>query len=393
MATLKDVAEHANVSMSTAYQVLIGSTDIEDAVCAAVLDSAEALNYRLNITIRDVAAYAGLSVSTVSYVINNNPLIKPATRQRVRNAIRDLGYHPNTTARNLKANETRMIGYAWHVAEDPIRRNPLLDLFLYELAECGEANGYHILTFTQPAQLGIKPYEALINTNRVDGFVLSDISYDDFRITRLLALKFPFAAYGKSNDEWDFPYVDVDGKRGIQLAVDHLIARGHERIALLSYLKGSRFGDLRTEGFLEAMARARLDVHESWIAHSHNALEHGYQATQQILSTKPRPTAIVCANDVMAFGAKRCVESLGLEIGTDIALTGYDDTPVAELIGLTSVRQPIPLIANRLIDLLIAEINHQRPADHHVLLEPSLVVRESSSTARRSRTDMKESIA
>src|SRR5579862_7311373 len=177
MATLKDVADRANVSMSTAYEVLMGSTEVDDVTCAAVIGSAESFHYQLNITIRDVAAYAGVSVTTVSYVINNNPLIKPATRQRVRNAIHDLDYHPNTTARNLKANETRMIGYAWHVVEDPIRRNPLLDLFLYELAQCGESHGYHILTFTEPNRHGTKPYEDLINTNRVDGFVLSNVAY------------------------------------------------------------------------------------------------------------------------------------------------------------------------------------------------------------------------
>jgi DNA-binding LacI/PurR family transcriptional regulator len=383
MATLKDVAERANVSIGTAYEALTGSLDIDDSVSAAVMGAAEALNYQLNITIRDVAAYAGVSVTTVSYVINNNPLIKPATRQRVRTAIRDLGYHPNTTARNLKANETRMIGYAWHVAEDPVRRNPLLDLFLYELAQHGEAHGYHILTFTQPIQNGTKSYEDLINTNRVDGFVLSDLTYDDLRVKRLLDMKVPFAAYGKSNDDWDFPYVEVDGKRGIQLAVEHLLSKGHERIGLISYVQGSRFGDLRTDGFLEAMQWANLPVSESWIAHSPNTLDHAFQAAQQILYTKPRPTAIVCANDIMAFGAQQYIERSGLEIGTDIALTGYDDTPVAELIGLTSIRQPIPLIANKVIELLLADINHQRPADYHVMLEPSLVVRGSSANQRR----------
>src|SRR5262249_23149568 len=119
MATLKDVAEKANVSMAVAYEILSGGADVDEETRANVLTSAEALNYELNITIRDVAAYAGVSVTTVSYVINNNPLTKPATRQRVRNAIRELGYHPNTTARNLKTNETRLLGYAWHVAEDP----------------------------------------------------------------------------------------------------------------------------------------------------------------------------------------------------------------------------------------------------------------------------------
>src|SRR5260221_10755472 len=182
MPTLKDVAELANVSIGDTLRVLSGSTEVNEQTYQAVTAAAKQLNYRLNITIRDVAAYAGVSVTTVSYVINNNPLIKPATRQRVRNAIRDLGYHPNTTARNLKASESRMIGYAWHVAEDPMRRNPLLDLFLYELAQHGEANGYHILTFTQPTQHGFKSYESLINSNRVDGFVLSDVTYDDLRV-------------------------------------------------------------------------------------------------------------------------------------------------------------------------------------------------------------------
>jgi DNA-binding LacI/PurR family transcriptional regulator len=276
-----------------------------------------------------------------------------------------------------------MIGYAWHVAEDPVRRNPLLDLFLYELAEYGEAHGYHILTFTQPPRNGIKPYEVLINTNRVDGFVLSNVRYDDVRVKRLMEMKVPFAAYGKSNDEWDFPYVDVDGKRGIELAVEHLISKGHERIGLIGYLQGSRHGDIRTEGFLEAMQSANLPLVESWVVRTANTLEHAFQATQQILVGKRRPTAIVCANDVMAFGAKRYIESTGLEIGTDIALTGYDDTPVADLIGLTSIRQPIPLIASKVVELLLADISHQRPADHHVILEPSLVVRESSFNVRR----------
>jgi DNA-binding LacI/PurR family transcriptional regulator len=379
MASLKDVATLANVPIATTYQVLTNQSDADDATCAAVLSAASTLNYELNITIKDVAAYAGVSITTVSYVINNNPLIKPATRQLVRKAIRDLQYHPNITARNLKANATRMIGYAWYVAEDRMRRNPLLDLFLYELAQYAESQGYHILTFTQPVQHESKSYEDLINTNRVDGFVLSDVTYDDIRISRLLDMKVPFAAYGRSNDDLDFSYVDVDSRRGIELAVEHLISKGHERIALITYREGLRFGDLRTQGFIEAMQRASLPVHEKWLIHSPNTLEHAAEATKQILAGRQRPTAIVCANDVMAFGAKRYIESMDLEVGTDIALTGYDDTTVAELIGLTSVRQPIPMVASKVMELLLAEINHQPLPERQIILEPSLVVRDSSS--------------
>jgi len=276
-----------------------------------------------------------------------------------------------------------MIGYAWHVAEDPIRRNPLLDLFLYEMAQCAEACGYHILTFIQSPHDGTNAYEQLNNTNRVDGFVISDVVYDDRRVRRLLEMKAPFAAYGKSGDEWDFPYVDVDGRRGIQLAVEHLLSKGHERIGLISYPQGSRIGDSRTEGYMVAMQEAGLPIREEWVAHTHNTLEYAVNAAQQILSSRPRPTAIVCANDAMAFGVKHYVESIGLEIGTDVALTGYDDTPVAELLGLTSLRQPIALIASNVVDLLLAEINHQRPEEHQIVLEPTLIVRASSQTARK----------
>lgn len=385
MTTLKDVAERANVSIADAYHVMAGdSSEVNEQVVAAVMEASQALAYKLNITIRDVAAYAGVSVSTVSYVINNNPLTKPMTRRRVRDAIRDLDYHPNTTARNLKASETRMIGYGWHVAEDAIHRNPLLDLFLYELAQYAESCGYHILTFTQPPNRSIKPYEDLSNSNRLDGFILSDVGYDDVRVKRLLEMKAPFAAYGKSNDEWDFPYVDVDGRRGMQLAVEHLLTKGHERIGLLSWPQGSRIGDSRTQGYLETMQNANLPIRENWIAHTANTLEHALNATKQILSGKPRPTAIVCANDAMALGAKSYIESIGQEIGTDIALTGYDDTPVAELIGLTSVRQPIALIASNVVDLLLADLNNQRPLQHQIVLEPTLVVRTSSQNARKS---------
>jgi DNA-binding LacI/PurR family transcriptional regulator len=383
MASLKDVAEQANVPMSTAYQVLAGTADVDTETRANVLATAEALNYQLNITIKDVAAYAGVSVTTVSYVINNNPLTKPATRQHVRNAIRELGYHPNTTARNLKTNETRLIGYSWHVAEDPIRRNPLLDLFLYELAQCAEAQGYHILTFTQPNHESVQSYQELINTNRVDGFVLSDVLYGDIRVKYLLERQVPFVTYGRANGDGDFPYVDVDGKRGIQLAVEHLISKGHERIGMISWPKGFRIGDQRTQGYFEAMEIANLPIRDTWVVHSANTMQHAFQATEQLLSRKPRLTAIACANDVMAFGAKRYIESIGLEIGTDISLTGYDDTPVAELIDLTSVSQPIAAIANRIIDLLVAELNHQRPTDHHMILEPNLVVRKSSANFRK----------
>src|SRR3569623_1505069 len=101
MASLKTVADKANVSILTAYQALNNSADVDATVRHAVSQAADVLNYNLNISLRDVAAYAGVSTTTVSYVLNNNPLVKPATRELVMRAIKDLNYHPKTIACTL----------------------------------------------------------------------------------------------------------------------------------------------------------------------------------------------------------------------------------------------------------------------------------------------------
>jgi DNA-binding LacI/PurR family transcriptional regulator len=378
MASLKQVAEKANVSVQTAYQALNNSLEVDAATRNAVSQAAHSLKYNSNVTLRDVAAYAGVSTTTVSYVINNNPLVKPATRQLVNQAIKDLNYHPNTNARNLKSNETRMIGYAWHVMEDPIRRNAILDRFLYDMAQAAESYGYHVLTFTQPAQLGFKPYEALISTNRVDGFILTDTTFNDSRIRNLMDKKVPFAAWGHSNPEWNYPYIDVDGRRGMELAVEHLLLRGHRRIAFLGWPDGTVVGDARKKGYYDAMREAGIEPRPEWIGYTPNIVEHAYRTAQQVLSASPSPTAVVCVNDVMALGVRSYLESVNLQIGEDVAVTGYDDTPIAELLGLTSVRQPVNEVASKVIDLLMAEIQGITLPKRQIILQPSLIVRTSS---------------
>lgn len=378
MANLMNVAEKANVSILTAYKALNTPLEVDANTRKVVSDVASSLNYSLNITLRDVAAYAGVSVTTVSYVINRNPLVKPATKDLVLQAIKDLNYHPNTAARSLKENRTRMIGYAWHTMEDPVRRNAILDRFLYDMAQAAESYGYHVLTFSQPSQLGFKSYEELIHTNRVDGFVLTDTSFNDYRIQNLLKRKIPFAAWGTSNPEWDFPYVDVDGQRGIELAVEHLLLRGHERIALLTWPDGTVVGDVRKKGYCEALKVAGITPRPEWIAYTPNIVDYAYHAAQQVLSYKPLPTAVVCVNDVMALGVRKYLESVGLKIGEDMAVTGYDDTPIADLLGLTSVQQPVATVASRVVDLLMAEIQNTPLLKHQIILEPTLIVRDSS---------------
>lgn len=333
-------------------------------------------------TIRDVAALAGVSVSTVSYVLNDNPLVKTATRQRVKEAIQTLGYRPNSTARNLKASRTRMIGYAWHRVQDEGQRNQVLDRFLYEVAQATEANGFHVLTFAQSGAHEEKSYTELIRTNRVDGFVLSDTTYHDPRIHALLELDFPFACFGRADPNWDFPYADDDGQRGVGLVVEHLRAQGHARIAMLGWPEGTVVGDVRVRGYQEALSGAGIPPLPYLLARTPNDVAHATRAAERLLSRAPRPTAIICATDTIAIGVSKYLESAGLRIGTDVAVASYDDTPVAEALGLTSVHQRIDIIARAVTELLMGKIRGIPAAEAHIMVAPTLVVRASSGTDR-----------
>jgi DNA-binding LacI/PurR family transcriptional regulator len=380
--SLKQVADAANVSMLTAYHALRDQDSVEPEVRRVVQAAASAHDYSLTITIRDVAALAGVSVGTVSHVLNDSPLTKSETRLRVLQAIKDLDYRRNSIARGLKSNQSRLIGYAWHSADDPIRRNALLDRFLYDMAQAAEAWGYHILTFAQANEGSVRSYEELIQSARVDGFVLSDIAYEDARVRFLLKTGMPFVTFGRTGTGGDYPSVDIDGEQGMRLVVEHLVARGHQRIALLNWPAGMRIADSRTEGYRAALAEAGIAPRDAWIGETRNSVDQSLFVTQQVLSTRPRPTAIACANDVMALGVMRYLEQAGMRVGVDVAVTGYDDTPVAELLELTSVRQPTDVVAVRVIEMLVGEIQGTPVPRRTVLLEPSLVVRASSRNQR-----------
>ena len=381
MATLKEVAELSGVSMLDAFDVLKDTGSVDEVIRQRVQRSAETLKYRLRITQIDVADLAGVAKGTVSYALNGSDLITEATRLRVMEAASVLGYRPNTIARNLRKNQAGVIGYSWHVADDPTLMNNLLDRFIYRVTQAAEEEGFHLLTFIQPQENADKVYDDLISTNRVDGFILSDIRYHDPRIARLSQMGAPFVAFGGMYiDNAEFAYVDVDGKRGIELVVNHLLKIGHERIGLLNWSPGWLVGDAREAGYRAAMAKAGIEIQPNWIGYTPNILRSASAVTQQIMTSKVPPTAVICTNDVMAFGAKTYFDDVGLRIGQDVALTGYDDDPTSEFLGITSVRQPIDAVAATAFEILLGEISGEHSAQRQTIFEPTLIIRRSTVT-------------
>ncbi|MGC9399506.1 MAG: LacI family DNA-binding transcriptional regulator [Anaerolineae bacterium] len=334
------------------------------------------------ITIKEVAQRAKVSIATVSYAFNRRDAISAETRARVFAAAEELGYRPNVMASNLRRQESRILGYSWH----PLPKDhwhPVLDRFLYAMAAAAEARGYHILTFTGGSGDEVwQTYEALMLSQRVDGFVLSDTNADDVRIRGLLERGFPFVAFGRANEAWDFPYVDVDGEAGVAQAVEHLLELGHRRIGLVTWPQGSLTGRYRNQGYRRTLAAAGLSVDPAWIVRGENDEAAARAGAQQLLALpeERRPTAIVAVSDLMALGVMRALYSAGLQPGQDVAVVGYDDIPTAQYLQppLSSVRQPIVEVGERVVEMLLQVIAGEPLEARRVLLEPELIVRASS---------------
>jgi DNA-binding LacI/PurR family transcriptional regulator len=329
--------------------------------------------------IADVAELAGVSVATVSLVLNGKGNISDATRSRVMEAAQTLGYTPSAHARNLRGNQARVVGYAYDRHRS--RFNPVLDNFLYEILRISESNGRNVLLFAHESGTGVEAYRSLVKSRRVDGFILSHTQQDDERFVYLQANHIPFAAFGRSNSPMDARahWVDVDGEAGMEAAVEHLLACGYRRIAFVGWPQGSVSGDGRYAGYVKAMQAADLPLNFNWIRRTRNDIMSGYEAGQDLMSLPEPPEAIAAVSDIIAVGILRGM----LEHGQRVAVTGFDDTPIAEFSHppLTSLQQPVDEVARLLMQMLIAQFEKQSVPTLHHMLKPRLVVRASSTLA------------
>jgi DNA-binding LacI/PurR family transcriptional regulator len=334
-------------------------------------------------TLKDVAALAGVSYQTVSKVLNGTYAVPPETEARIRAAVDRLGYVPSQQARNLRSRRSWMIGYSW-VATDPATTpSPVMDEFLTAMVEEAEEAGFYLLPFTRRTTADqVADYRRLIETDRVDGFVLSSIDYGDPRIEYLLRERVPFVAFGRADAGQDVPSVDVDGAAGSGLAVDHLAGLGHRRLAIVGLPVGSRVGDERLAGFREAAGRHGIEVPDRLVARGPDTAESGRELAAVMLRGDPaaRPSAIVAMSDTLAVGVLDAARAAGLEPGRDLAVTGFDDSPVARYLrpALTTLHQPLHEAGRRCIRMLAALIEGHEPDEREVRLAPTLVVRETT---------------
>jgi DNA-binding LacI/PurR family transcriptional regulator len=338
------------------------------------------------ITLKDVANLAGVSYQTVSKVINHKVQVTKETEEHIWQAVETLRYRPNHTARALRSQRSLTIGYSWPPSPHD-QANPILDQFLQSIFEAAEERGYYLLCFpfrTDP-QEQLATYGKLIDSGRVDGFILSSVEYQDPRVLLLLERNFPFTAFGRSDPELIFPWIDVDGARGIAMAVSHLLEMGHTRVGVLAWPESSRVGNDRMEGYFHTLHTAGITPKPSWIMRGEGRFAFGYKSTLEMLRLpeNERPTALIALNDPMAIGAMQAARECKIAIGPQLAIASFDDTPMVQYLDppLTSVRQPVWEVGQRIIPMLLDYIENGRlPEPTTVLVNPQLIIRGSTGS-------------
>jgi DNA-binding LacI/PurR family transcriptional regulator len=328
-------------------------------------------------TITTVAERARVSRQTVSNVLNAPHRVQPDTQQRVRAAIAELGYRPHRAARQLRTHRSNLIAMrmAPFSEEDA---GSIVDRFVHAVAESGERLGFRTLVFTAIDDNDeIGNYQDLLSSYELDAFVLTDTHHRDRRTSWLRKQGVPFVTFGRPwgvrAKHW---WVDVDGKTGTIAATERLLDAGHRRIGFIGWPVGSGIGDDRRSGWVSSMRAAGVEPTDLLVT-GENTVAEGYRCATELVN-RHRAEALVCVSDTLALGALAMIRDRVSRGGTALPVIGFDDSPGAAAMGLTTVAQPLREAAATCVRLLTTFLEEgESAADHHVLLAPHLVIRDS----------------
>jgi DNA-binding LacI/PurR family transcriptional regulator len=307
-------------------------------------------------TIQDVAQIAGVGRQTVSNVLNGSGRVGEAARARVLDAVTVLGYQPHHGARSLRSRRTRQFAYIMpRIQLRP--RNLIMMHFLQALAAQSARRHYGVLIVVPDADPR-DDMRRMIASRSVDAFVLSELKPGDPRVELLAEQGVPFACFGRTSASLPQSWADIDNTAAQAAAVSHVLEQGFTRLAYVGYATPEYWDADRAAGFRAGLASHGLpDDSATRIEVPDDPSAHG-----QILSmiAAVRPDAVIAGSDRIAVTVYNAAAELGLRIGRDLAVTGFDGSVAGDLLSprLTSVAIPVDEIARRIVDRVLRQIDH-----------------------------------
>ncbi|MFI1869629.1 LacI family DNA-binding transcriptional regulator [Streptomyces jumonjinensis] len=324
-------------------------------------------------SIKDVAAHAGVSVATVSRTLNGHPSVSPGARTRVLAAVEALDYRPNAVARSLRTDQTHTLGL---VISDVL--NPYFTSLARAVEEEARALGYSVIIGNADERPELQDHHIrTLLDRRIDGLLVSPA--DGRSPLTLEAVRSPTPVV--LVDRWlpglDVPVVRADGRVAVHDLVAHLHGLGHRRLAIITGPASTTTGSERVSAFRSGLSAFGLPLPEAYIGQGDFQAESGRRAMERFLALPEPPGAVFAADNLMALGALDAIRAHGLRVPEDIALAAFDDIPwfVHTDPPLTAIAQPTDELGRAAVRALIARIEG-RPA-RSVTLPARLVVRRS----------------
>lgn len=338
------------------------------------------------VTIQDLSDHLKLSKGTVSRALNKYPDIAKSTQVRVASAAKKLGYRPSSHAQAIRTGLVKSVGLVLNVAGENVHR-PFLAEFLDGISQrLGEEEWTLVVATAQSDDHSLEVHARLIAEQKVDGFILPRTKIHDPRVDLLKSKGAPFVLYGRVSDTENCPWFDVAGEMAMQQAVMRLHGFGHRRIAFIGGHADNNFELLRRDGYRVGLAGAGLVVDETLIAEGAMSVAQGFRTARALLSLPSPPTAIICALDRAALGACRAAASLGLYVGRDISVIGYDGIPEGAYATppLTTFSVDSKLAGSRLADIIFKVIRGAEAESFRELAEARLIERQSDGPLTKS---------
>ncbi|GGE03933.1 LacI family transcriptional regulator [Marinithermofilum abyssi] len=328
-------------------------------------------------TIKDVAERAGVSISTVSLALNNQPHVRPETRRRVLKAAKQLNYRPNGIARDLKSSKTETIGL---ILSD--LAGPFYSELIRGIQDVTAAYGYDLVVVSA---IGDSPKSArYIQEKRTDGMVVLAHSIPSDLILEAARPEFPIVVLDRELKSDHVYSVVVDNRKAAFDATMYLLDKGYRQVAYLGGPSDSADNAKRFDGFREAIMSRQLTVEPKWLLQGNFTKEGGHRAVRLLAAQGLLPEAIFSANDEMAIGAMEALAELGVKVPEEVAVVGFDDIQLARYVrpGLTTVHQPMYDMGTIAANLLFRRLQGDDSV-RSVVMETKLVVRESCGAKSR----------
>lgn len=327
-------------------------------------------------TIHDIAKFAGVSLATVSRVLREPEKVTPARRHKVREAIAHFNYVPNALAQQLRRPRFSTI-----LVIIPEISNLFFAEALKNIENVAHELGCRVLIGeTQRKQERLDHYIDLMSTRAADGLILFGSLLPSALRASLdagLPMPFPLVLAEGSAHRVNCPRVKIDNIRGGEMAVEHLIASGRKRIAMISGPQHIAVSFERLEGYRRALAKGGM---RPWVVEGNFSMDSGYEAMGRLLDGPERPDAVFCAGDEMAIGAQAAIRERNLRMPEDMAVVGFDDMRFAAYASppLTTIRQPAAELGAAAVHLMQAIFHGDAIEQSTIILPHELIIRASA---------------